>query len=181
MTMVSARVSVAFLAAPLMLMAAGAALAANTSPSPTKAKTIPASAPSTIDARPWPRNYTIDSTKFLLYHPQLESWTGNQLKARAVMAVTTGTIKDAKGNSVPQQTYGVLWISARTDTDKDAREVTLADIKFDSAKFPASPDHETQYLSLAQKISPGTDLVVSLDHLEAALAMLKSQEKVVSV
>jgi hypothetical protein len=165
--------------ASLMLTVASASLAADTPAA--KTKTIPASAPSTIDARPWPRTYTIDGTKFQLYRPQLDTWTGNQLKARAAMSVFTGTSKDAKGNVVQEQTYGVLWVSARTDTDKDAREVTLTNITFDRAKFPASPDSEARYLALAQKISPGTDLVVSLDQLEASLALLNSQQKVASL
>src|SRR6202008_2687867 len=75
---------------------------------------LPADAPPTIDARPWPRHYTVDATEFLLYRPQLDSWSADKLAARAVMAVKTGTEKDKDGKDVDRMTYGVLWLSART-------------------------------------------------------------------
>ena len=49
--------------------------------------------------------------------------TGDRLQARAVMAIKTGETKDASGKIVATQDYGILWLSSRTETDKDAREV----------------------------------------------------------
>ncbi len=83
----------------------------------------PAPAPRTIDARPWPRPYQVDGVEFSLYRPQIDAWTDNNLKARAVMAVKTGETPDASGKPVAQQEYGVLRLTARTETDKEAREV----------------------------------------------------------
>src|SRR5215831_16697458 len=110
---------------------------------PRSGTTIPANAPPTIDARPWPRTYTVDGTQFQLFRPQLDSWTGDRLTARAVMAVKTGT--------ADQQTLGVLWLSARTETDKDALEVTLTDIAVDRDSFPGARTQEAAYLALARK------------------------------
>jgi len=58
------------------------------------------------------------------------------------------------------------------DTDKDAREVTLADIKFDSANFRQCAGSRALSISRwHRKISPGTrSSGQSLDHLEASLA-----------
>ena len=42
------------------------------------------------------------------------------MQARAVMAVRTGETKDASGRPVTQQDYRVLWLKARTETDKEA-------------------------------------------------------------
>src|SRR3546814_504582 len=44
----------------------------------------------TVDARVWPRSYKVDGVEFALYQPQVDSWEGNEIKARQVMAVTTG-------------------------------------------------------------------------------------------
>ncbi|MEI9991704.1 MAG: hypothetical protein WDM86_16890 [Rhizomicrobium sp.] len=135
---------------------------------------IPAGAPPTIDARPWPRHYSVGGTAFALYRPQLESWTDNLLKARAVMTVKTGTARGADGKPVDQQTFGVVWLHARTETDRDAREVTLTDIGFDRVNFPTKKDQETRYLGLLRQVAPTTDLVVGLDQMEAALAFATS-------
>jgi len=140
-------------------------------PAPAVVPPIPASAPPTIDARPWPRQYTINGASFSVYRPQLESWANNQLVARAVMTVKTGTTTDASGKSVDQQSYGVVWMKARTETDVGAREVVLTDISFDRVSFPAARDQEAARLALVRQVVPATQLVVSLDEMESALAL----------
>src|ERR1700753_2922810 len=85
-------------------------------------------AANTIDTRPWPRQYAVDGTQISLYRPQLDSWKGNQLQARAVMTVKTGATKDASGKIVDQLTYGVAWLNARTETDTQARQVVLSGV-----------------------------------------------------
>ena len=74
------------------------------------------------------------------------------------------------GKSVDQNSFGVVWLSARTETDKDARTVTLDNITFERANFPADPSKADDYLKLAQSVATGTDLVVDLDQIEAGLA-----------
>jgi hypothetical protein len=138
---------------------------------------VPASAPArpvgakTIDARAWPRTYKVDGVEFSLYRPQLDSWNGNALKGRAVMAVKIGETKGTDGEVLAQQTYGVLWISARTETDKDAREVVLGDLLVERASFPTAADKQESYLAAARKALPTTELVASLDAVEASLAI----------
>lgn len=125
-----------------------------------------------LPRRPWPRRYTVDGTQLALYRPQLESWAGDKLVARAVLGVKTGIEKDKDGKDIDVNTYGVLWLSARIETDKDARELVLTNIKDEKANFSAAKPREADYFALARKVSPATDLVVSLDQAEAALAML---------
>jgi hypothetical protein len=124
-----------------------------------------------IDARAWPRSYKVDGVEFSLNRPQLDSWEGNVLKGRTVMAVKTGETKGADGKMLPQQTYGVLWIKARTETDKDAREVVLQDIVVERSSFPTGKDKEAAWTALARKSLPTTELVASLDAVEASLAI----------
>lgn len=157
------------LAIPLMSSAQQSQGAAKPEPQPIS---VPANAPPTIDARPWPRRFTVDATEFLLYRPQLDSWSADKLAARAVMAVKTGAEKDKDGEDVDRMTYGVLWLSARTETDPEAREIVLTDVKVDRANFPAAKTKEADYLAIARKAAPVTDTVVSLDQAEAAMALL---------
>ena len=134
----------------------------------------PAPAAKTIDARPWPRPYRVDGVEFSLYRPEIDSWSGDTLKARAVMAVKTGETKDPSGKAVAQQDYGVIWLTARTETDKEAREVVLDRLTIDRASFPTAKDQEARYLALARKVAPTTSLVASLNQLEASLALTQA-------
>ena len=127
-----------------------------------------------IDARPWPRSYVVDGVEFSLYRPQIDAWTNDKLQARAVMAVKAGAAKDATGKAVAQQDYGVLWLSARTETDKEAREVVLDNLTVDRANFPTAKDQEGRYLAAVRKAAPTTRLVTSLNQIEASPALTQA-------
>lgn len=141
--------------------------------SPAKKTAAPVQ-PRTIDARPWPRAYVVDGVKFSLYQPQVDSWSGDVLKARAVMAVEPAATEPYAGKPVTSPAYGVLWFTTRTETDKEAREVVLNTLTIDRASFPTAKDQETRYLALARKAAPTTSLVASLNQLEAALALTEA-------
>ncbi len=127
--------------------------------------------PKTIDDRPWPHQYSIEGSDFTLYYPQIDTFSGNQLSGRMVMAVKTGTVTDKDGKKQDKLSYGGIWFVARTETDKESREVVLDDFRIEQAKFPTDLDNQEKYLALARKIIPGIPTVVSLDHVEAALAI----------
>nr|MBP6482734.1 hypothetical protein [Pseudomonadales bacterium] len=161
-----------------MLLLAGALAAV---PVASAAEPAAAPAPRAIDARPWPRKYSVDGAAFTLYQPELDSWTGNQLAGRLAMSATVSRGDDASAGTTQAPQYGVLWFSARTETDKQAREVTLHDVVVERAKFPTAPADEARYLSLARKVAPVTAQVVSLDLLESQLAITQAASAVKSV
>ena len=82
----------------------------------------------------WPRQFSDESgnEQVTVYEPQVESWKGNHLEERAAVAVQT--------KASPEPTYGVIWITARTETDKANHVVTLEDIQIPRGNFPARPD-----------------------------------------
>jgi hypothetical protein len=133
------------------------------------------SAPQNVDQRPWPRSYAVNGTHFSVYRPELDSWTNNQLQARAVMAVKIGSATARAGGDA-QDRYGVVWLKARTDTDTQGRLVTLRDVAVTRASFPSGRDQEAQYQSMLQSVTMGKSLTVSLDQLEAALAVSTSKK-----
>lgn len=124
-----------------------------------------------VDARPWPREYSADGIDFAINQPQIDSWESNILKARVVMAVKTGETKAKDGKTTPQITYGVAWLQARTETDKEAREVTLHDLQVERGSFPTAKEQEAGYLAALKKVVPSTGQVMSLDVIESALAI----------
>lgn len=127
------------------------------------------------DARPWPRRYSSDGVSFTLYQPDIDVFDGNRLEGRAPMAVVTGKVADQSGKTSDQMRYGVVWFHARTETDKEAREVTLHDVVLDRASFPSDQANEAKYLALARKVAPRTAQVVSLDMVESQLAIEQGQ------
>ncbi|UNK51034.1 hypothetical protein MNR01_08605 [Lysobacter sp. S4-A87] len=128
----------------------------------------------TIDARPFPRDFTVQGTSFSVHQPQYDSWEGNQLKGRFVMAVKSGVHTGKDGKSEASFDYGVVQFQARTEIDKEARAVVLTDLQLPSASFPTATAKQAQYLELArQQLKTKSTLTVSLDMLESALAIAK--------
>ncbi len=130
-----------------------------------------ASAPA-IDARPFPRDFTVRGTQFSVHQPQFESWQGNLLKGRFAMSVKTGTHTGPDGKAQDTTDYGVVQFQARTQVDKEARAVVLSDIELPGASFPTATAKQAEYLQLArEQLKQRSTMTVSLDQLEAAMAI----------
>ena len=71
------------------------ALSAQQAPAPAKATSKATAAATT--PRPWPRTFNEGGTQIVIHQPQLESWVGTDLKARAAVAVKTGEKPDKDG------------------------------------------------------------------------------------
>jgi len=82
---------------------------------------------------PWPRQIQTGTATLLVYSPQVESWTGNLLTYRAAVSMTTP--------ANPQESFGVTWGQARTEVDREARMVTLEDMKLTRSNFPTLADN----------------------------------------
>ena len=86
----------------------------------------------------WPREFQSGSTTFTVYQPQLESWKARDLSGRAAVSV-----KDAVS---PEEQFGVIWFTAKTNVNRAENLVTLDDITITKGNFPATPDKADQYL-----------------------------------
>ncbi|MBY0525786.1 MAG: hypothetical protein K2R98_20505 [Gemmataceae bacterium] len=149
---------------PLLL--AGIALS---EPSSTRSQSpTPTTAAQTTDIG-WPRKITNDGVTVTVYQPQVEKWEANKIELRAAVSVLDKAAADP--------TFGVIWASARTDVDKEHRLVTLDDFKVTKANFPAAADKNNVYLDLFRKQGPQGTRVVSLDRLEANLAVTRAENK----
>src|SRR5262245_27454609 len=80
----------------------------------------------------WPREFQSGSTTFTVYQPQVESWKSRDLSGRAAVSV-----KDAIS---PEEQFGVIWFTAKTNVNRAENLVTLDDITLTKANFPATPD-----------------------------------------
>lgn len=120
---------------------------------------------------PWPHHYTIDGASLTFYQPQLDSLEGNILKGRSAVSITKPVAADKNAKEKTQQVYGVIWFSARANTDTVGRTALLDNINIEKVSFPTDTSSQEAYLALIHKALPRQGLVTSLDQLEASLAI----------
>ena len=145
----------------LLSSLSAASLAAQT---PAGAPTTPAAAPD-----PWPRQIKGGADTFLIYQPQLDSWSGISLEGHAAVSVQAAGAKDP--------TFGVIWFTARTDVDKVNRVVLLEDLNVTRVSFPSAPAKAAAWQAAlqadgqAKKATP-----ISLDRLQADLGIVTERK-----
>jgi hypothetical protein len=117
----------------------------------------------------WPRAFTSGATTFSVYQPQIESWAGNRLAARAAVAV--------RDTGAAEPTYGVIWLSSRTDVDKTSRLVSLEGLTITRASFPSAPGSQGGWQASLQRLLPEACKTIALDRLESELAVQQQVAK----
>ncbi len=150
-----------FLAAAISTLTAG----------PLPGQTAPAgAAPSAAAAPdPWPRQVKSETDTFLIYQPQLESWSNNQLEGRSAVSVGIAGSKDP--------VFGVIWFTARTEVDKVNRVVFLEDLNITRTSFPSAPGKAAAWQAALQEDEKGKKTkAISLDRLEADLGILTERK-----
>lgn len=103
-----------------------------------------------------------------VFQPQVDSWSGNQLKAYAAVRVKTATKQDTD--------YGVIWFSAQTEVDKVNRMVTLEDFVVTKQSFPTLANNGSAYANAFILNLPWSK-TIPLDMLEAALQVTNAAEQ----
>jgi len=142
-------------------------------PAPPQASDAAAAEPEWQADPPWPRVVEQGNLTVTIYQPQLDRFEDDLLEGRAAVSVKT---KAADKSSKDQTTYGVIWIKARTQIDKDAGLVHLDEIEIPKANFPGQPDKTDEYLALIRsQVEP--QRTVSLARIEANLAITQADKK----
>src|SRR5262245_20858513 len=96
--------------------------------------------PGQIPVDSWPHVVKAGGDTLTVYEPQVESWQGNLLRARAAVGVETPAL--------PKMTYGVVYYSARTEVDKAAGMVTLNDFRVTRAQFPTQQLQSPNFIAV---------------------------------
>jgi hypothetical protein len=119
----------------------------------------------------WPRQIAgANGNTVNLYAPQLDSWDGRTIEWHAAVSI------QAPGAKEP--TFGVIFCTAKTDVDKTTRMVTLTDLQVAKVNFPSAAAANDTYLKMFQEaIARRKFVTVSLDRVEASLAILQQQKK----
>ena len=150
-----------------------ACLAAFSATGPSFAQSATAAAPAPLPANPWPRVVDLANGQVLVYQPQINKWEGNRIAFRSALAIKPAGAKE--------ETFGVIFANARTQVDKVTRTVVFEDLKITKTDFPTLPDHGAAYSAeLAQEFAKSVR-AVSLDRLEASLAIAGIKPPTVAV
>ena len=123
----------------------------------------------------WPREMTQNGAHIIYYQPQIDQWPDYRtLDARIAISVTPAGGKP---------TLGVVSIQARTDVDKDNRNVVISNIKLLDTRFPSADAAGAEKLGelVHAFFKPDDTMSISLDRLTAEVAEGKVQGQVVKL
>ncbi len=152
-----------------------AAQAQNPAPAPSTAAPAAAdpSANTPLPADPWPRQVNLASGTVLMYQPQVSQWQGNQITFRSALGFMP------KGGQ--QETFGVMFATARTQVDRINRVVVFENLQITSSNFPTLPDKGASLAADLQTSVASSVRTISLDRLKASLALNGIQPPTVAV
>ena len=134
---------------------------------PQTAALAQSATPGEIPVDSWPHTVSAGGDKLTVYEPQVESWQGNVLRARAAIGVETPAL--------PKPTYGVVHYTARTEVDKAAGMVTLNDFRVVRAQFPTQQFQTPSFIAtLNDAASNRQPMTIALERLQANLAVTQA-------
>lgn len=118
----------------------------------------------------WPKQYQMPEAEVVIYQPQLESFTENKATARSAVSVK-------KSGTDP--VFGTMWFTARVDTDRGERLVTLLDIDITNVKFPNTPDPADidAFSKIINDQIAKSEITISLDRLLTMLDLAETKKK----
>jgi hypothetical protein len=161
--MIPAHRATPFALAVAALLCASAIASAQPAPAGSAASAATATAPaSQIPADPWPRVVDLANGQVLVYQPQVNKWEGNRIDFRAALAI--------KVTGAKEETFGVIFATARTQVDKIARMVVFEDMRIGKIDFPTLPDRGAAYAPELQKEFASKVRTIALDRLQSSLA-----------
>ena len=116
----------------------------------------------------------LGDAQVLVYQPQINTWTDNQLDFRAALAI--------KPSKAKADTFGVIFASARTQVDKVLRTVTFENLQDLQDRFPdaARPTAQRTLSELQTQFATPIH-TMSLDRLESSLALAGIKPPTVAV
>ncbi len=120
----------------------------------------------------WPHVVFRNGVTNTIYQPQLQSWDYVTLKAISAVSV--------QPQGAEQPTFGTIQFNARTRVDRAERTVYLEQLEITQCLFPSAPTQAPIYLATMRSLLPGAVTSISLDRMEASLAILEARREAAS-
>ncbi len=121
-------------------------------------------------ALPWPTQISALDSRFVVYQPQFDKWDGDRLEGRAAVAVYAQT--DDQPDS-----FGMVWISARTETNRTSGIVTIHDLAITKADFPTATDRGGEYLVVLRQQLAAKSWQVPPERLQSDMAIDRAVQR----
>jgi hypothetical protein len=116
----------------------------------------------------WPREITVQAGTIVLYQPQAEQLTGNQLTARGAIAL--------KVAANPEPIFGAMWMTATVDVDRDSGKVWIHDVKVTRVRWPnATADQQQRFTMFVERDFPAAGFSTTIERLQASLASAEAE------
>ncbi len=123
----------------------------------------------------WPKKIDAGKALIVIYQPQVESFEGDSLSARSAVSVK---LKEAKEGEKNEPVFGVIWLVAKVETDREERMVHVRSLKIPRVRFAGStPEEEAKLAEVIEAEMPKWDHNISLDRLLTSLALVESEKK----
>jgi hypothetical protein len=117
----------------------------------------------------WPHQVSAGTTTLVVYQPQLDTFDGYDVTARAAVEA-----KEAGGKSAA---YGIVHVKARALVDKGSRTVVLDDYQITKANFPSAETESAAWVQALQQDASTKSKTMSLDRLEALVGAVETQKR----
>ena len=125
--------------------------------------------PSPVSALDWPFRIEAGDTIIVIYMPQMETFEGDMVTARAAVSI-----------SVPDEetpVFGAVWFESYALTDRESRTVVLSDVNIRGARFPSLKKADTDgYRELVDREIEEWEFLLTLDEMKAALEYVDKQQ-----
>jgi len=121
--------------------------------------------------QPWPRQVQMNGQALTVYQPQVEAWDGNVLELKAAVGV------NVEAQNQADQHFGQVFLTARSDVDKERGAVWLSDVRVTRVLLPTAPQRAGEIEQALESSSGGGVVarVIALDQLQSSLAIAKAQ------
>ncbi|MGI9571035.1 MAG: hypothetical protein ACR2PH_15170, partial [Desulfobulbia bacterium] len=124
-------------------------------PQETRAQTASTTELEVIQDNTWPREIVTTRGVIVMYQPEPEKFENNMLRVRAAVGIERPDTETV---------FGVIWIDARLETDREERIAVIADLDVTDVRFPEQTEEQVETLStFLESEIPKWDLTIEMD------------------
>jgi hypothetical protein len=151
----------------LLSFSVGAADVDNGSDANERPDAVPVVTPSAL---PWPTQISAPDSRLVVYQPQFDKWEGDRIEGRAAVAVYAQADEQPAG-------FGMVWISARSETNRATGIVTIHEIAITKADFPTARDPAGEYVPALRQQLAAKSWQIPLERLQADMAIERAVQQ----
>jgi hypothetical protein len=120
----------------------------------------------------WPRVYNDGTTTITVYQPAIEKWDGFNFQARFAVSIQEA--------GKPAPAFGVVWLTAQSNVDKEEGIVTLTNMTITKSNFPTEPNNGQEFVTYLTSQLPAQSMPIALAQISNKYLLGQALKKVSS-